>query len=184
MEMFLFESNRLGFRKWSADDIDQFAALNANEEVMKHFPSTLSREQTTDFIDRLQKHQEEHGYCYFAVQVLETSEFIGFIGLAYQKYESEFSPNTDIGWRLKNSAWGNGYATEGAKRVLDYAFTELELDFVFSTCTEHNIPSENVMKKIGMKFKKVILHPNLKDHPDYERCKVYTLTRSEFLEKG
>ncbi|MEM9052044.1 MAG: GNAT family N-acetyltransferase [Bacteroidota bacterium] len=181
MTTYLFKSERLGFRTWTIGDLDAFSALNTDEEVMKHFPSTLSRQQTVDFIDRLQKHQEEHGYCYFAVEVLETSEFIGFIGLAYQKYESEFSPSTDIGWRLKKSAWGNGYATEGAKRVLEYAFNELNLDFVFSTCTEHNIPSENVMKKIGMKFQKVILHPNLKEHPEYERCKVYTISSTDFL---
>jgi len=163
--------------------LDVFETLNADEEVMRHFPSTLSREQTKDFIIRLQKHHKDHGYCYFAVELLATSEFIGFIGLAYQKYTSEFSPNTDIGWRLKRSAWGNGYATEGAKRVLEYAFDELELDFVFSTCTEQNTTSENVMKKIGMKYQKIMLHPNLKDYPAYERCKVYALTRAEYKDR-
>lgn len=61
---------------------------------------------------------------------METGELIGFIGLAYQTYESDFTPATDIGWRLKSSAWGKGYATEGAKRCLQYAFEDLKLEKV------------------------------------------------------
>jgi len=56
---------------------------------------------------------------------------IGFIGLAYQTYETEFSPATDIGWRLKETVWGKGYATDGVKRCLEYAFNELKIDTIF-----------------------------------------------------
>ena len=115
---YLFTSERLGFRNWMGDDFRELAALCGDEEVMAHFPFPLLEEETKALFVRLLDHYADHGYTYFAVEVLETKEFIGFIGLAYQEYESVFSPATDIGWRLKKSAWGKGYATEGAKRCV------------------------------------------------------------------
>lgn len=174
----LFTSARLGFRTWSLDDVDHFAALNADPEVMKHFPAPLTREETIDFIHRLMAHQEKWGYCYFAVEVLESDEFIGFIGLARQEYESAFTPATDIGWRLKRAAWGKGYATEGAKRCLEWAFDELNEQQIISTCTLANTPSENVMRKIGMTKKGEFNHPKLVDYPEYERCLWYEIKKA------
>jgi RimJ/RimL family protein N-acetyltransferase len=137
---------------------------------MQHFPKPLTTDETKDFIKRLQKYYSNTGYTYFATEILETSEFIGFIGLAYQEYEAEFTPATDIGWRLKKRAWGKGYATEGAKRCLEFAFTNLKLKRVISVCTEKNNKSEQVMKKIGMIKKGEFNHPKLKDYPEYEKC--------------
>ncbi len=172
---YIFTSARLGFRNWSINDLDDFAEINANPQVMEHFPSTLTKEETTSFIHRLQAHFNQHQYNYFAVEILETKELIGFIGLAYQIYETTFNPCTDIGWRLKPSAWGNGYATEGAKRCLDYAFNDLNLNRIVAVCTLQNTPSENVMKKIGMQKKGVFKHPKLKDYPVLENCVWYEI---------
>jgi len=167
---YIFKSQRLGFRAWRDEDLNDFAAINANPTVMEHFPSTLNREETADLIVRLQKLYKDHGYCYYATEVLATQEFIGFIGINYQSYETSFSPGTDIGWRLKQSAWGKGYATEGAKRCLTFAFEELKLESVFACCTIGNDKSENVMKKIGMIRKGTFNHPKLSEYPDYEKC--------------
>lgn len=87
---------------------------------MKHFPKPLTLIETKNFIYRLQNHFDTHGYNYFATEILSSRELIGFIGLAYQDYGAEFNPSTDIGWRLKKSAWNKGYATEGAKRCLEF----------------------------------------------------------------
>ncbi|GLB53660.1 N-acetyltransferase [Neptunitalea chrysea] len=177
---YLFTSERLGFRNWEKDDLDEFASLNADKEVMKHFPNILTIKETADFIDRLQNHYKQYGHNYFAVEVINTGEFIGFIGLAYQTYETNFTPNVDIGWRLKKNAWGNGYATEGAKRCLEFAFNTLHLDNVIATCTERNYKSEHVMKKIGMKKHGSFNHPRLKKFPDYERCLCYVIAKNEW----
>ncbi|MEM9821562.1 MAG: GNAT family N-acetyltransferase [Bacteroidota bacterium] len=172
---YLFKSERLGFRNWRQTDLSEFAALNADPDVMEHFPKPLTREETLAFIERLQKHYDQNGYNYFATEVLATGELIGFIGLAYQSYETVFTPATDIGWRLKKSAWGKGYATEGARRCLAHAFQDLHLDKVVATCTFENTKSENVMKKIGMIRKGTFLHPKLKDYPEYEKCIWYEI---------
>ena len=142
---------------------------------MEHFPKPLTKNETEEFIGRLLDHYRKHGYSYFATELLATGELIGFIGLAYQKYKTEFTPATDIGWRLKKSAWGKGYATEGAKRCLEFAFKDLNLEKVISTCTKANLKSENVMKKAGMIKKGEFIHPNLLEYPDLKQCICYEL---------
>lgn len=89
--------------------------------VMQHFPSVLSLQESKDLIQRFKKHFQEYNFKYFAIEKLDTKEFIGFTGLAMQTRESNFTPAVDIGWRLKQSAWENGYATEAAKACLKYA---------------------------------------------------------------
>jgi len=132
---YLFQSKRLGFREWSAqDDLDAFLEMNADPQVMEYFPSTLSKEQVAALIARLISQFHQNGYTYYAVEVLETRDFIGMIGLAFQTFKTNFTPAIDIGWRLKKSAWGKGYATEGAKKCLDHAFANLEIDMVISMC--------------------------------------------------
>lgn len=174
---YIFKSKRLGFRNWTNEDSDEFSKLNSDEEVMKHFPKTLSKNEVKEFIGRLKKHYDKNGYTYYATEIIETKEFIGMIGLAYQEYKSNFTPAIDIGWRLKRDAWGKGYATEGAKRCLEYAFNELEINKIISVCTVKNKKSENVMKKIGMTKKGEFNHPELINHPEYKRHYCYEINK-------
>ena len=172
---YLFTSERLGFRNWKIDDLEEFSRINSDKHVMEHFPSPLTKTETAEFIDRLIAHFEAHGYNYFATEERSTGRLIGFIGLAYQTYESEFTPATDIGWRLSKSAWGKGFATEGAKRILEFAFEDLGIESLISTCTRNNSKSEHVMKKIGMTKKAEFKHPRLSNYPHLEDCLIYEI---------
>jgi RimJ/RimL family protein N-acetyltransferase len=172
---YIFRSERLGFRNWIKNDLPEFATMNADSEVMQHFPNPLTEIETAELIDRLERHYEVNGFTYFATELLETGELIGFIGLALQDYKSDFTPAVDIGWRLKKSVWGNGYATEGARKCLDFAFNKLNLTRVIATCAVKNTKSENVMIKLGMEKVGTFKHPKLKAFPDYERCICYEI---------
>ena len=174
---YIFKSKRLGFRNWTKEDLNSFAEMNEDADVMEYFPKKLTKQETEEFIYRLLKHYNKHGYNYFATEILNSGEFIGFIGLAYQNYKTEFTPATDIGWRLKKSAWNKGYATEGAKRCLKFAFMDLNIEKVISTCSQNNIKSENVMKKIGMIKKGEFNHPKLKNHPSIEKYVCYEIKK-------
>ncbi|MEO1517089.1 MAG: GNAT family N-acetyltransferase [Bacteroidota bacterium] len=176
---YLFQSDRLGFRNWTSDDLAEFALLNADAKVMEHFPKPLTKQETADSIKRYQTHYEKYQYTYFATDLLESGEFIGLIGLMHQTYEAPFSPATDIGWRLKRTAWGKGLATEGAKKCLQFAFAEAILARVVSVCPIVNAKSESVMTKIGMTKKGEFLHPALAQYPALERCAWYEITRDE-----
>ena len=176
---YLFTSERLGFRNWSKDDLGEFSEMNADPEVMAYFPIPLTKKESAEFLQRLQQHYKDHGYNYFATEVLETGEFIGFIGLAYKDYSSALTPATDIGWRLKKTAWNKGFATEGARRCLNYAFETLNLDHIIATFTKNNFNSENVMKKIGMKKLGTFNHPKLKEDPSFEKCACYGIRKQK-----
>jgi len=177
---YIFTSKRLGFRNWKTSDLPMFTEMNAHTEVMRHFPKPLTREESLGFFSRLNSHFDDRGYTYFAVELLDSNEWIGFIGLAFQNYVTAFAPGVDIGWRLHPNFWGNGYATEGAKRCLKYAFDTLRLDKVFATCTMMNQQSENVMLKIGMSFKGEFHHPNLSEYPEIQCCKWYEILAADF----
>ncbi|SFT42067.1 Protein N-acetyltransferase, RimJ/RimL family [Lishizhenia tianjinensis] len=176
---YLFTSSRLGFRNWKASDLTPFAAMNANAEVMRFFPTLLTPEESEASVERFKQQLHDIGYTYYAVDELGSGEFIGFIGLSWKDFESPFTPATDIGWRLKPAAWGKGYATEGAKRCLEYAFQELNLEKVIAICPAVNTPSERVMQKIGMQLKGRFDHPFLQAHPKLQPCLCYAITGKE-----
>jgi RimJ/RimL family protein N-acetyltransferase len=174
-EKYLFTSERLGFRNWKESDIPKMFEISSDPIVMKHFPAIQSLQYTADFITRMQAQFLKNSYCYFAVELLQTQEFIGFIGLCEQTYEANFNPATDIGWRLHPHFWNQGYATEGARACLHYAFQTIHLKKVVSVATKGNIPSISVMKKIGMTKVKEFKHPSLTDFPELIDCVLYEI---------
>lgn len=180
---YIFKSSRLGFRRWKNTDAVAFAKLAADKAVMEHFPKVLSMRESIEFVRLLKEHFHDNGFTYYATEVLATKEFIGMIGLALQEYQTDFTPAIDIGWRLKRSAWGKGYATEGAKRCIEYAFNDLEIDKIISVCTINNKKSENVMQKIGMVKKGEFRHPELIDYPELEEHFWYEIKNDDKQEE-
>jgi len=170
---YLFSSDRLGFRPWQNDDLPGMAAICADEQVMTYFPRTLTKEETWNFIERMQVLYEERQHCYFAVELLENRQLIGFIGLGYQTFESTFTPMVDLGWRLTPEVWGCGLATEGARRCMIYAKNELGLNHLYAIAPELNLKSIKVMKKIGLQFNQEFLHPLLGEYKELQRCVLY-----------
>lgn len=177
---FLFSSQNLGFRNWKNSDIDALHAINSDPDVMRYFPALLSREQTEAFLERMQKQFDNKGYCYFAVEHLLDRQVIGFIGLMWQDYVAPFTPCVDIGWRLNPLYWGKGYATEGAKACLNYAFDVLRLETIYSVATAVNLKSIHVMEKIGLSRRGEFIHPRLKDNECLRRCVYYSIDRRSF----
>ncbi len=150
--------------------------INMDKEVMEFFPTTHTYGETTIFVDRMQKQFSTKGYCYFAVDKLADESFIGFIGLSEQNYQADFTPCIDIGWRLAKTAWNNGFATEGAKRCLEFGFEALHLENIYSVTPVVNTKSEEVMKKIGMQLVKTFNHPQLHEHVRLRKCVLYKIT--------
>ena len=158
---YLFTSKRLGFRDWASDDLDDFYAINSCDKVMEFFPSKLTREETAQYIVRLQNHFKEFGHSFYAVELLDSEKLIGFIGIANAKMDLNFTPCKEIGWRLKATEWNNGYATEGAQRVVEFAFNDLKIDELLSWTAKINTKSERIMQKIGMTKIKEFMHPKV-----------------------
>ncbi|MDP2412294.1 GNAT family N-acetyltransferase [Daejeonella sp.] len=170
---YLFKSERLGFRNWLESDIELMSAINADEKVMEFFPRITTKAQTVEFIEKMEQQFKEKGYCYFAVDKLENNRFIGFIGLSKKSFEAEFTPCVDIGWRLSSEEWNKGYASEGAKRCLEYAHEVLKLEKIVSIAPKINVKSEWVMKKIGMEKVLEFEHPLLINDERLRDCVLY-----------
>ncbi len=162
---FLLETKRLICRNWQDADLEQFARMCADPQVMRYFPEPLTYDQTAALIDRAKAKQEQDGFCFTPVETRDTSEFLGFIGLSIPAYAKPlpFGPCVEVGWRLKRSAWGKGYASEAATAWLRFGFETIGLEEIVSFTAETNIPSQKVMARIGMRRDPAddFLHPML-----------------------
>lgn len=175
MSDYLFTSERLGFRNWDMQDLDFLAEMNADKEVMKWFPATQTRDESKKFIERMQISYYANDFCYFATEIKELQQLVGFIGLSVQTFKSDFTPAIDIGWRLARPFWYYGLATEGALRCLEWATNTLQLEKVISIAPVQNVPSIHIMEKIGMKRVKEFMHPKLIKTPHLNPCVLYQI---------
>ncbi|HUR48865.1 MAG TPA: GNAT family N-acetyltransferase [Acidimicrobiales bacterium] len=146
----MIQTERLLLRQWRDEDLETFAALNADPEVMEFFPAVLSPAESDAAAEGNRRQIEEHGWGLWAVERLDTAEFIGFTGLWSVPPEFPFSPAVEVGWRLARSHWGHGFATEGARAAIYFGFGDLGLEEIVSMTTESNVRSWRVMEKLGM----------------------------------
>ena len=160
---YFLKSERLGFRSFKETDLDLFHKMNSDPEVMKYFPSVLDKEETLSLMNKINAHINEHGFGFYAVDLLSEDTFIGFIGLKRPNFDADFTPCVEIGWRLDKKYWNRGLATEGSARCLDYALSHLNLSEVYSFTSLLNKASERVMQKIGMKKIGEFDHPLVQD---------------------
>ncbi|MCX4683986.1 GNAT family N-acetyltransferase [Kitasatospora purpeofusca] len=142
-------TDRLLIRRWRESDLAPWAAMNADPEVRQHLGEPLSRERSDESVARFEADFDRRGYGWWAVEVRETAEFIGFAGLDEVDEEVPFT-GVEIGWRLARSAWGHGYATEAARAVLAFGFDTLELPEILAVTTATNLRSQAVMTRLGM----------------------------------
>lgn len=149
---------------------------------MRYFLKKLDASEATAFMQRLKDAIETRVWDLYAVELKSSGEFIGFIGLHVHPPEFEMADAPEIGWRLLPQYWNQGYATEGAKAILDYAFRELQLGNVVSFTTVLNAPSEKVMQKIGLSKVKTFAHPLVPaDHPLLMHV-LYQIDRQSYLQ--
>lgn len=157
------ETQRLILRQWKDDDYSRFAVLNADKSVMEFFPKPLTHRESDDMANKIRSLISQRGWGFWALELKEKGEFIGFTGLHIPKADLPFSPCVEVGWRLMKRYWGFGYAPEAASEALRFAFEHLELDEVVSFTTLHNLRSQSVMRNIGM------VNTNMNfPHPDIE----------------
>lgn len=176
-----FTTDRLILRRWCAEDRVAFREMNAHPEVMRYFANPLTPEGSDTLVDRIEAEWDAKGWGLWAVEVKGGEGFIGFIGFHEAVFESDFTPAVEIGWRLARQVWGHGYATEGARRCLEEGFGRLGFDEIVSFAARQNIPSINVMKKLGLEPGKDFWYPEAPEGNPLGWQTFYHLSREAWM---
>lgn len=175
-------TERLVLRAWRDADRAPFAAMNADPVVMEHFPSTLTRDESDAFIERVLQRWAQGRPSLWAVEVPDVADFVGYVGLLEPSFTATFTPCVEVGWRLAAPFWGRGYAPEAATAALEHGFDVLGLDEIVSFTAPANDRSRRVMEKLGLHHDPAddFDHPNLAPGDPLRRHVLYRLTAAEW----
>ncbi len=179
-EQITIRTERLLLRPWRDSDREPFAAMNADPAVMEFFPSVMSADESRSAADRIQAGFAERGWGLWTVEVPGDCEFVGFVGLAIPRIETQFTPCVELGWRLMRNVWGHGYATEAAHAAA-FGFEKLGLSEIVAYTAVTNLRSRRVMERLRMKHDPAedFDHPALSVGHALRRHVLYRLARLE-----
>ena len=174
-------TTRLELRRFEGSDLDELAGVFSHPEVWR-FPygRGFSLDETTAFLEDQIRHWAEHRFGLWCARQLSDGRIIGFVGLSVPTFLPEILPAVEVGWRFAPSAWGQGYATEGAAAALDEAFTGLGLERVCSITQAGNARSARVAVRLGMNLvREVTIPPN--ERRGEVRALLYEISRDDRL---
>lgn len=148
MDIPTLETARLRMRAFRVDDLDAYAAMCADPEVMRFLGTgvTLDRSEAWRSMAGFLGHWALRGYGMWALEEKQTGTLVGRSGFL----NPEGWPGFELGWTLGRPSWGKGFATEAARRALDYAFEDLGRERVISLIRPANTPSMRVAERLGM----------------------------------
>jgi ribosomal-protein-alanine N-acetyltransferase len=143
----LFQTERLAVRPKTADDVDALHVVYGDADVMRFSGGRFTTlERTRSFVTSHIGHQETHGFSMWALVERGSGTLVGDVGfLAYED-------GVEIGWHLRRSAWGQGYATEAARACLAHGFDRFDFPRVSAFTESGNAASLRVIEKLGMRF--------------------------------
>jgi RimJ/RimL family protein N-acetyltransferase len=134
-------------RQWRDSDLEPFALMNADPEVMRYFLAPMTRAEAQDSFVRMRAAIDQRGWGVWAVEV--EGEFAGMVGLNVPRWPLPFSPCTEVLWRLRREYWGLGVAHAAASEAVEYGFSKLALDEIVAFTTPRNLKSIRLMERLG-----------------------------------
>src|SRR4051812_37495860 len=169
------ETERLILRRWTPADGPAMKAIWAERDIWRAIRPDIpfDSNQWRDMLDRQLEHWKHHGFGLWAAAERASGEVIGWIGPSHPAFIPELADRIEIGWTMRPPFWGRGLATEGAAAAVDVAFAHLETDAVISLIHHTNQRSIAVATRLGMRYSRDVLHPELG-----EDLRVYALSRS------
>ncbi len=159
MNNIIFETDRLILEVIQKKHTRDLYNLLSNENVHKYFPKPLNEDESHEFYDNIQQRYIEDGFCFWAVIRKADLKFIGICGLLKQVINNQIE--TEVGYRILDIYWGNGYGTEAANGCIKYAKEKLGKKSIISIIREINKPSIKVAEKNGLIYETKIVFNNL-----------------------
>jgi len=163
------ETERLILRTWRDSDRTEYLATCNTEAVMAHLNGPVSPEDVNAALARIAKSQADHGFSLWAIERKWDGALLGYCGLRIcDDLERPVHGEIEIGWRLREDAWGQGYAREAAEAALEWAWANLDAERIVSFTVPANEPSWRLMERLGMVRRPDLdfAHPRFPpDHP-------------------
>lgn len=152
MSRVIAETGRLLLREWGEGDAERFNAIMNRPSVMRWLGGVQDAEEWNAAYQRILGYQRDFGFTFWIVERKADGELLGFCGLkrANAPGAKAIAGDVEIGWRLREDAWGQGYAKEAAVASLDLAFDRFQAPFVIAMTALGNLPSQGLMKRLGM----------------------------------
>lgn len=147
----ILRTKRLQLRTWADGDAEEFNRVCNTEGVMRWLGGVQADDELLEDVEYFTECQDEEGITFWVLERDLDDAFLGFCGLVRVLDEdSTVRGELEIGWRLREDAWGQGYASEAAKATLQYAFCTLQAERVVSRTAEGNERSQLLMQRLGM----------------------------------
>lgn len=146
------QTKRIRLRTWDPDDESRFFELMNTPAVMRWLGGVQTPEEWGAAFNRLMSYERVHGFTFWLVERRSDGAVLGFCGLkrANAPGADAIAGEIEIGWRLREDAWGKGYAKEAALASLDLAFSHFGAERVVAVTAAGNTPSQGLMKRLGM----------------------------------
>ena len=171
----ILETKRLILREMTIDDFDALKKVISDPINMKYYPKPYDDEGVTRWINWCMSSYEKYGFGLWAVIYKETGEMIGDCGISMQPIDNDWKP--EIGYHLRRDYHRQGIGKEMTRAVKDYFFTHFNFDEVYSYMNIENVPSYKTAEANGMTFRHYFIHGE-------EKCRVYSITREEWMNSG
>ena len=166
------ETERLILREMIEEDFDALYTIFSDPETMQYYPQAFDADRTRSWIARNQQRYRTEGFGLWTVVLKETGDVIGDCGVTMQPIHGQMLP--EIGYHIHKDHRLRGYASEAAKRCMDFVFNETDFPAVYSYMKYTNAPSYGVALKNGMRFIEAY------EDPVNVRTRVYGITRGEW----
>lgn len=177
----VLETERLLLRKWRKSDIDPFMEHLNTRNVMRWLGGVQDRETFDAAMERLQGYDRDFGHTFWIIERKSDQEILGFCGLKrVNAPQPKLTGAHEIGWRLREDAWGKGYAKEAATACMDAAFTRWNAPYVVALTVSGNEPSRGLMKRLGMRHQPELDFHDPNYGPELNPTIVYKITADEW----
>lgn len=176
------ETERLVLRDWTDADGPRFYAVMNTPTVMQYLGGVQAPEQWEAALERIRGFSRDFGHTFWILEEKATGELLGFCGLKRVNAPGagDLTGTPEIGWRLRETAWGRGIAKEAAIASLDLAFEQFGYDAVIALTVEQNGPSRGLMVRLGMNRRPDLDFEDSRFGPELNPTIVYRLTKDEW----